>query len=337
MTPKFLKATTLLQAPFEKVLQECHPDCFVADMFFPWATDAAAKFGIPRLVFHGTSNFALSAAECVRLYEPHKKVSSDSEPFVVPDLPGDIKLTKKQLPDYVRENAENDFSTFLKACKEAELRSYGVVVNSFYELEPAYADYYKKVLGRKAWNLGPLKEIAAGLEASGQQFIWVVKRNKKGQEDKEDWLPEGFEERMEGMGLIIRGWAPQVLILDHEAIGAFVTHCGWNSTLEGITAGKPMVTWPIFAEQFYNEKLVTEVLKTGVGVGAKEWLRMHGDHVKSEAVEKTITQIMVGEEAEETRSRAKKLGETARKAVEEGGSSYSDFNALIEELRRRRP
>ncbi|KAJ6948948.1 scopoletin glucosyltransferase-like [Populus alba x Populus x berolinensis] len=329
MTAKFIKATTLLQAPFEKVLQECHPDCIVADVLFPWATDAAAKFGIPRLVFHGIS---------------------------------DIKLTKKQLPDYVRENAENDFSTFLKACKEAESRSFGVVVNSFYELEPAYADYYKKVLGRKAWNVGPvslcnrdsedkagrgketsidqnsqLKEIAAGLEASGQQFIWVVKRNQKGQEDKEDWLPEGFEERMEGMGLIIRGWAPQVLILDHEAIGAFVTHCGWNSTLEGITAGKPMVTWPIFAEQFYNEKLVTEVLKTGVGVGVKEWLRMHGDHVKSEAVEKTITQIMVGEEAEETRSRAKKLGETARKAVEEGGSSYSDFNALIEELRRRRP
>jgi UDP:flavonoid glycosyltransferase YjiC (YdhE family) len=277
----------------------------------------------------------------------------------------------------------------LKASKEAELRSFGVVVNSFYELEPAYADYYKKVLGRRAWNVGPvslcnrdiedkagrgketsidqheclkwldskkpnsvvyicfgsttnfsdsqLKEIAAGLEASGQQFIWVVRRNKKGQEDKEDWLPEGFEERMEGMGLIIRGWAPQVLILDHEAIGAFVTHCGWNSTLEGITAGKPMVTWPIFAEQFYNEKLVTDVLKTGVGVGVKEWLRVHGDHVKSEAVEKTITQIMVGEEAEEMRSRAKKLGQTARKAVEEGGSSYSDFNALIEELRWRRP
>ena len=92
---------------------------------------------------------------------------------------------------------------------------------------------------------------------------------------------------MEGTGLIIRGWAPQVLILDHEAIGAFVTHCGWNSTLEGITAGKPMVTWPIFAEQFYNEKLVTDVLKTGVGVGVKEWLRVHGDHVKSEAVEKS--------------------------------------------------
>jgi len=53
-----------------------------------------------------------------------------------------------------------------------------------------------------------------------------------------------------GKGLIIRGWAPQVLILDHEAVGGFVTHCGWNSALEGISAGLPMVTWPVFAEQF---------------------------------------------------------------------------------------
>ncbi|KAJ6385699.1 hypothetical protein OIU77_028810 [Salix suchowensis] len=389
MIKKFFIATTLLQEPLEKVLQERHPDCIVADMFFPWATDAAAKFGIPRLVFHGTSNFALCAAECVRLYEPHKKVSSDSEPFVVPSLPGDIKLTRKQLPAFVRENDENDFTKLVKASKESELRSFGVVVNSFYELEPAYADHYIKVLGRRAWNVGPvslcnrdiedksgrgkeasidhheclkwldskklnsvvyicfgsianfpasqLKEIATALEASGQQFIWVVRRNKNSKEEKEDWLPEGFEERMEGKGLIIRGWAPQVLILDHEATGVFVTHCGWNSTLEGITAGKPMITWPVFAEQFYNEKLVTEVLKTGVAVGVKEWVSVHGYHVKSEAIEKAITRIMVGEEADEKRSRAREIGETARKAVEKGGSSFSDLNALIEELRCYRP
>uniref|UniRef100_A0A6N2KAB7 anthocyanidin 3-O-glucosyltransferase n=1 Tax=Salix viminalis TaxID=40686 RepID=A0A6N2KAB7_SALVM len=329
MTKKLIVATTLLQEPFEKVLQERHPDCIVADMFFPWATDAAAKFGIPRLVFHGISNFALCAGECVRLYEPHKQVSSDSEPFVVPNLPGDIiKLTRKQLPASVREDVENDFTKLVKASKESELRSFGVVVNSFYELEPAYADHYRK-----------LKEIATGLEASGLQFIWVVRRNKNSKEDKEDWLPEGFEERMEGKGLIIRGWAPQVLILDHEATGAFVTHCGWNSTLEGITAGKPMITWPLFGEQFYNEKLVIDVLRTGVAVGAKEWAGMHADHVtlKSEVIEKAITRIMVGVEADERRSRASKLGETARKAVEKGGSSFSDVNSLIEELRRHRP
>ncbi|KAF2321089.1 hypothetical protein GH714_033782 [Hevea brasiliensis] len=179
-------------------------------------------------------------------------------------------------------------------------------------------------------------EIAIALEASRQQFIWV-RREKNNQEDEEQWLPEGFEERMEGKGLIIRGWAPQVLILDHEAIGGFVTHCGWNSTLEGITAGKPMVTWPVSAEQFYNEKLVIEVLKIGIGVGVKEWVKWHGDHVESKAIEKAITRIMVGQEAEEMRSRSKKLGEMARQAVEEGGSSYSDFNALVEELSWRRP
>ena len=74
---------------------------------------------------------------------------------------------------------------------------------------------------------------------------------------------------MKGKGLIIRGWAPQVLILDHEAVGGFMTHCGWNSTIESIAAGVPMVTWPLYAEQFCNEKLVKDVLKIGVDVGRK--------------------------------------------------------------------
>ncbi|KAL2905184.1 Scopoletin glucosyltransferase, partial [Bienertia sinuspersici] len=85
-----------------------------------------------------------------------------------------------------------------------------------------------------------------------KEFIWVVKNRKS-----KEWLPTGFKQRIGEKGLLIRGWAPQVLILEHEAIGAFVTHCGWNWTLEAISAGVPMITWPIFAEQFYNEKLVT--------------------------------------------------------------------------------
>ncbi|KAG6677875.1 hypothetical protein I3842_14G049600 [Carya illinoinensis] len=177
-------------------------------------------------------------------------------------------------------------------------------------------------------------EIAMGLEASGQQFIWVVKKDKNEKED-EDWLPMGFEKRMEGKGLIIRGWAPQVLILDHEAVGGFVTHCGWNSTLEGVAAGLPMVTWPLFSEQFVNEKLVTEVLKIGVPVGAQQYVDYSGNDnpIKKEAIEMAVRQLMEGEEAKEMRSRAKELGEMARRAIEEGGSSYSHLNALIEELK----
>ncbi|KAK1560728.1 hypothetical protein Q3G72_030209 [Acer saccharum] len=383
MTIKFFKATAMLQEPLEQLLREFKPDCLVADMFFPWATDVAAKFGIPRLVFHGFNFFSLCTSACIAMYEPHKQVSSDSELFVVPDLPGDIKLTRNQLADFMKSNGETDFTKMLKHMKEAELKSFGVVVNSFYELEPAYADYYRNVLGKRAWHIGPLSlcnedkasrgkqtsideneclkwlnskkpnsvvyicfgsaanfnsvqlmELAMGLEASGQDFIWVVRKDKKDEDgNEEDWLPEGFEKRIEGKGLIIRGWAPQLLILEHEAVGGFVTHCGWNSTLEGIsTAGVPMVTWPVFAEQFYNEKLVTEVLKIGVSVGVQQWTRLVGDFVKREAIEKAVKEIMVGDKAGEMRSKAKALGEMARRAVEKEGSSNFDLNALIKEL-----
>ncbi|KAJ6409581.1 hypothetical protein OIU84_009139 [Salix udensis] len=182
-----------------------------------------------------------------------------------------------------------------------------------------------------SFSASQLKEIAKGLEASGQQFIWVVKNTINSQEE-EAWLPARSEKRMEGKGLIIRGWAPQVLILDHEAIGGFVTHCGWNSTVEGIASGVPMATCPLSAEQFYNEKLVTQILKIGIRIGVQEQALSGGDRIKSEALEKAVSQLMEGEEAEEMRSRAAAFGKMARKAVEEGGSSYSDLNALIDEL-----
>ncbi|PQQ08347.1 UDP-glucose flavonoid 3-O-glucosyltransferase 7 [Prunus yedoensis var. nudiflora] len=104
--------------------------------------------------------------------------------------------------------------------------------------------------------------------------------------------------------------------------------------MEAVTAGMPMATWPAFADQFYNETLVTEILGIGVRVveGAKKWARFGGDRAKKGDIEKAVTKVMVGEEAEEMRSRAKVLGEMARKSVDEGGSSYKDLNALIQEL-----
>nr|AFJ52930.1 UDP-glycosyltransferase 1 [Linum usitatissimum] len=385
---KFLLASTKLQESLEKLLEEARPDCLVADMFFPWATDSSEKFGIPRLLFHGTSFFSLSVMDVVSRYEPHKDVSSDTEPFEVPGgIPDRIMLTKRQLPaSAVTPGQEDSFLwEFFERVSESNSHGYGTVVNSFYELEPGYADYYRNVLGRKSWHVGPvslcsadvddkanrgkessidrehclnwldskepmsvvyicfgsvanfsveqLREVATGIEASGQQFIWVVRKNRQNDNDTEDWLPEGFEERTKGRGIIIRGWAPQVFILEHVSIGAIVTHCGWNSTLEAISAGLPIVTWPVMAEQFYNEKFVTDVVKIGVGVGAAQ--SPLGATIEGVKVEKAIRRIMLtgDEEVEEMRRRAKNLGEMARKAVEKGGSSYRDLDALIEELR----
>ncbi|XP_020236624.1 scopoletin glucosyltransferase [Cajanus cajan] len=379
MLQPFLLGTRLLQEPFEQLLLNQRPHCVVADMFFPWTTDSAAKFGIPRLVFHGTSFFSLCVLACLGHYDD---VSSDSDSFVIPNFPGEIRITRMQAGSLLKSNDITVVSKLVEEARESDLRSYGVVVNSFYELEKVYADHYRKVLGRKAWHVGPLslcnrnsqekanrgkeasidereclkwldtkkpdsvvyvcfgsmaklcdsqlRAIATGLEASGQDFIWVVKKNK--QHDGEEWVPDGFEKRMEGKGLIIRGWAPQLLILEHEAIGACVTHCGWNSTLEAVTAGVPMVTWPIAAEQFFNEKLVIEVLQIGVPVGSKIPVELQGDIISWESVEKAVNRVMKGEEATQMRNKAKVFSQLAKGAMQEGGSSYSDLNALIQEL-----
>lgn len=156
--------------------------------------------------------------------------------------------------------------------------------------------------------------------------------------EMEKWLEEDrFEERVKSRGLLIRGWAPQVLILSHPSIGAFLTHCGWNSTLEGICAGVPMITWPLFAEQFFNEKLVVQVLKIGVPVGAEVAVHFgeedkFGVQVKKEKIKEAVEKVMNEDKKEQRRKEARKLAEMAKKAVEEGGSSYNNITLLIEDI-----
>ncbi|AES79640.1 putative soyasapogenol B glucuronide galactosyltransferase [Medicago truncatula] len=182
-------------------------------------------------------------------------------------------------------------------------------------------------------------EIAHGLENSGHNFIWVV-RKKESDESENNFLQD-FEERMKERkkGYIIWNWAPQLLILDHPAIGGIVTHCGWNSTLESLNAGLPMITWPRFGDQFYNEKLLVDVLKIGVSVGAKEnKMRTSTESkdvvVKREEIAKAVEILMgSGQESKEMRMRAKKLGEAAKRTIEEGGDSYNNLIQLIDELK----
>ncbi|KAH0458486.1 hypothetical protein IEQ34_013801 [Dendrobium chrysotoxum] len=182
-----------------------------------------------------------------------------------------------------------------------------------------------------------LVQIGQGLEsASSSQlsFIWVVKEADKS-EEVENWLSK-FEERTKGRGMVIRGWAPQAMILGHMAVGGFMTHCGWNSTLEAIAAGVVMATWPRFGDQFVNERLVVDVLRIGVAVGAKVPIFFVDDMseealVKGEEVRKVVEKVMTGgEEGEERRKRAKEFAKKARKAMEEGGSSFENLKRIIQ-------
>lgn len=182
-----------------------------------------------------------------------------------------------------------------------------------------------------------LIELGLGLEASNRPFVWVI---RQASDEFQTWLSEEkFDERIGGRGLLIRGWAPQVLILSHPSVGGFITHCGWNSTLEGVSAGVPMITWPVFAEQFCNEKFIVNVMKTGIRVGVEVPVLLGMDdpkaavQVRSDDVKMAIDKLMDGgEEGAERRERARKLGEAAKSTVEEGGSSHLNMTQLIQDM-----
>ncbi|XP_027349161.1 UDP-glycosyltransferase 73C3-like [Abrus precatorius] len=181
-----------------------------------------------------------------------------------------------------------------------------------------------------------LKELALGLEASSHPFIWVIGKNDCC-EELEKWLEEKkFEEKNRGRGVIIRGWASQVEILSHPTIGGFLSHCGWNSTLEAVSVGVPMITWPMSGEQFFNEKLIVQVLKIGVRIGVEvvaDPMKAKEVLVKKEGVKKAIDQLMEqGGDGEQRRNRAREIKEMAHKAVEDGGSSASNCKLFIQKI-----
>ncbi|CAL4921445.1 unnamed protein product [Urochloa decumbens] len=180
-----------------------------------------------------------------------------------------------------------------------------------------------------------VSELGMGLADSGANFVWVV-----GGDDKSAHAPPVLQADVgaaaPGRGLVVRGWAPQVAVLRHKAVGAFVTHCGWGAVTEAAAAGVPVIAWPVFAEQFYNEALVVGLAGTGVAMGAERGYVWGGEAMGGVVVGREVVAERVrGALADETlRRRAGEMGERARRAVEVGGSSYEAVGALLQDVLR---
>ncbi|KAM0935186.1 putative scopoletin glucosyltransferase [Dioscorea sansibarensis] len=132
-SPDFFSAIFTLEQPFSDLLGAHLPDCLMSDSMFPWTSDAAMKLGIPRIVFHGPGIFSLCVHNSLEL---HNNFRDDGNSFIVQDIPDIIKMKRHEIRTIF------EASTVLKMVSDAEKRSYGVIVNSFYELEPAYAELY---------------------------------------------------------------------------------------------------------------------------------------------------------------------------------------------------
>ncbi|KAL7239300.1 hypothetical protein ACSBR2_005244 [Camellia fascicularis] len=190
-----------------------------------------------------------------------------------------------------------------------------------------------------------LAEIAAALEKSGHRFLWSIRRPPPEGGlamptdcggDHEGLLPEGFLKRTENRGMVC-GWAPQTAVLGHAAVGGFVSHCGWNSILESLWFGVPIVTWPIYAEQQINAFEMVVDLDLAVelrldcrderggasyGSGGVEVV------VTAEEIERAVRGVM--DSGNLVRERVREVREKSREAFMEGGSSFSSLKRLVD-------
>ena len=188
--------------------------------------------------------------------------------------------------------------------------------------QPASSVIYVAFGSFTIFNRRQFQELALGLELSGRPFLWVVRPDLT--DVSHDPYPHGFRNRIATRGRMV-GWSPQQKVLAHPSIACFISHCGWNSTIEGVRNGVPFLCWPYFADQFLNESYICDVWRTGLRMSPDESGIITRDQIKSKVEE------LLG--IKEFGVRASILKEMARKSINKGGSSFDNFNSFVHAMR----
>jgi len=320
---------------------------FGGNMFLHVMMEVIVRDNPVAMLAGGASDAAFTVPEF-----PHVQLSLDDLPFPFnePDLMAAPSMRKMG-------------AKLLKAIAD----SHGLIVNTFQAMESRYIDHWNRHVGPRAWPVGPLclaqpttppldvapawmrwldekavagravlyvmlgttvavpgaqlREVADGLEHSGLDFLWAVR--------PVDADLGGVEERVRGRGMVVREWVDQRAILRHDGVKGFMSHCGWNSVIESVSAGVPLAVWPMSAEQPLNAKLVDE-LKIGIRVvPSKHGMTSTLVRVRSEEVASVAKELMKGEKGAEAARNMAALAAKAREAVDEGGSSWRAVEEMI--------
>ncbi|XP_004516443.1 UDP-glycosyltransferase 89A2 [Cicer arietinum] len=181
---------------------------------------------------------------------------------------------------------------------------------------------------QKVMRKEQMEALAFGLERSGTRFVWVVKEASTAEQVEKGYalVPDGFEDRVSGRGIVVKSWAPQLAILGHRMVGGFLSHCGWNSVLEAVVAGVGILGWPMEADQYVNARLLVEDM--GVAVRVCEGADSVPD---PDQLGRVISAVMSGDSSQ--KRRAKLMKEEAVGAVSKDGVSFKELNELIQALK----
>ncbi|XP_061354585.1 gallate 1-beta-glucosyltransferase 84A24-like [Gastrolobium bilobum] len=174
-------------------------------------------------------------------------------------------------------------------------------------------------------------EIAHGLLESGVSFLWVMKPPNKYSGHDPLVLPDGFMEKAGNKGKVVK-WSPQEQVLGHPSVVCFVTHCGWNSSMEAITSGMPLVAFPQWGDQVTNAKYLVDVFGVGVRMCRGE---AANELITRDKVKRCLLEAIAGPKAEEMKQNMLRLKAAAEAAVAEGGSSDRNIQAFVDEVSKR--
>ncbi|XP_051230920.1 anthocyanin 3'-O-beta-glucosyltransferase [Lolium perenne] len=344
------------------------PLVLVSDFFLGFTHCVAADAGVRRVVFHGMSCFSMAIIKslvesgppppgCDDFHVPRMPEHVKITAVEVPDTIAKISDRDDPVVRFVMEDIG-----------ASDVRSWGVLVNSFAMVDQDYVAPFESFYqpDARAWLAGPLflaageesmkreeeldpegclpwldkttepvvyvsfgtqahvsdeqlDELARGLVQSGHPFLWAVR--------SENW---SSPVDVAPHGRVIRGWVPQRSVLAHRAVGGFVSHCGWNSVMESLAAAKPVLAWPMMAEQHLNAKHVADI----IGAGFRMNIVDNKVVVDRAEVEKMVRRLMDAgsKEGREMRARAAWARQEAKLAVSDGGMSHMALLKLVDEL-----
>ncbi|KAF8400374.1 hypothetical protein HHK36_013672 [Tetracentron sinense] len=358
-TPGNFKKGIELAIAETKGLEEKKISCIISDAFLWFSGEMADQMKVPWVSLWTAAPGSLSAhfyTDLIRHTIGDDVKTAMEEPLSF--IPGMSKLRVGDLPDgIVFGRLESLFSCMLHRMGQMLPRAAAVVINSFEELDPTILDDLKSKF-QKCLTVGPFTltspppsdldlnnclswldgqksasvayvsfgtvmnpppqeqaALADALEASGIPFLWSLKDRSKVH------LPSGFLDRIKGRGIVVP-WAPQSRVLAHSAVGVFVTHCGWNSVLESITGGVPMICRPFFGDQKVNGRMVEDMWGIGVGI--------EGGYFTKKGMMNGLELILSDEKGKKMREKLRSLKELVEKAVLPNGSSTENFKTLLE-------
>ncbi|KZV14704.1 crocetin glucoside glucosyltransferase-like [Dorcoceras hygrometricum] len=342
LMPRLLQAFQMSVSSFSEIIRNLKPDLLIYDGFQPWAAEIASSMSIPAVHFLTTGAAASSFAYhdltvkdstfpypglYLKDYE-RKALQEDMDQFKTDGDEADFSFDHYQLCYDIlliksSRGVEGKYVDYLSVLCQKNVVPVGPLVSQSYNGEndskivdwlskkPKFSTVFISFGSENYLSKDQMEEIAKGLELCNVNFIWVVRSAVGEKIDINKVLPKGFLDRIKERGIIMQGWAPQVKILAHKSVGAFMSHCGMSSTIEGFYFGVPIIAVPLKLDQPLNARLVVEA---GVGV---EVARDKDGNFRSDEFADSINKVFLGTSGEELRKRATELSEKMRNEEQE--------------------